>query len=53
MKINVSLTDIALLLGFVLPAVGAGFYGYQWVLIALGLCFLALGLVWIARERRP
>ncbi len=48
-----SLTDIFLVIGIILPAVGALHYGYQWALIALGLCFLALGLIALLRERRP
>ncbi len=53
MKLNISLTDIALLLGFILPVIGAAYYGYQWALIALGLCFLARGIAGFMRERRP
>lgn len=48
-----SLTDISIVIGIILPAVGALHYGYQWALIALGLCFLALGLIALSKERRP
>ncbi|KKK64308.1 hypothetical protein LCGC14_2985500, partial [marine sediment metagenome] len=50
--LKASLTDIFLLIGIILPTVGALHYGYQWALIALGLCFLALGLIALLRERR-
>ncbi len=51
MKIN---PEILVVLGVVSTSVGIGLqFGYQWAVLAIGLCLLSLGISSLFRERRP